>query len=72
MFRIYFTNVGHREKSVNFEVNADTLEEAENTALIECRKQLLSKNVMLVHVKNLTYEVVAGLTVVGRVFIRSL
>lgn len=71
MFNIVFTDLGRTNWDGSIETDMDTLEDAENVALLECRKLLASEFIMLEHQDNLFYHVTAGLTTVGQVKIRS-
>ncbi len=71
MFNIVFTDLGRTKWDGSIETDMETLEDAENVALLECRKLLASKYIMLTHQSNLFYQVTTGIDTVGHVKIRS-
>lgn len=72
MFKIQFCGIGRAKWNGEIEVDDETLEEAENVALFECRRHLVSSLISLVYIDNLVYDVLAGLYTVGRVKITSI
>lgn len=72
MFRIYFDLTGKYEWSGDIEVEAETLGEVETIALLECRRRLASRYVLLLYIRDLTYAVQRGFKTMGKIKIRSL
>lgn len=72
MFRIYFSSLLKHREDYHIESDCETLEEAENVALFECRQALGSNRVMLLHRGDMVYDIRNGMELVGDVKIRSL
>jgi len=70
-WKIELKNIGRGKINHSLEVNADTLPEAENRAIRECQKYLMSDDVGLLDNSDLTYTVTAGYNSVGTVSITS-
>ena len=71
MFNIVFTDLGRTKWDGSIRADVETLEDAENAALLECRRLLVSRDIMLSHLEDLSYNVLAGMQTVGHVKIRS-
>lgn len=71
MFNIVITDLGQTKWDGSIKTDVETLEDAENVALLECRKLLASRYVMLSYQDDLFYRVIAGMETVGHIKIRS-
>ena len=75
MFRISYSIINSETKHAAIgcvDVDLETLPEAEDAALIECRMCLSWDKIMLEYVDDLFYSVFNGLDCIGGVKIRSL
>ena len=71
MFSICFDICGDAT-GIDIVADVETLSDAENIALIECRERVFSDKIMINHTYDLTYGVFDGLDCIGGVKIRSL
>lgn len=72
MFKIILLDIGKDGKKVEFDTEADTLEQAEQVAGLECSNHLGINVVSLIHDEELVYEVIAVGCSVGWCVIRTL
>lgn len=72
MFRIHFSSPLKHREDFHIEADCETLDDAENIALAECRLIQGDNHTMLLHRGNLEYDIREGMRLIGRVKIRSL
>lgn len=72
MFRIHFSSPLKHREDFYIETDCETLEEAEDVALCECRLFEADEYIMLLHRGVMLYDIRAGMRLIGNVFIRSL
>ena len=71
-WRIELQDIGRSKVSRSIEINAKTLPDAENRAIKECGRHLMSRDIGLIDKTDLTYTVLAGMHTVGKVNIISI
>lgn len=72
MFAIIFNGITDSVEDLSIEVDCQTLSEAEDAALCQCRILKGHSFIELNHIGHLIYNVFEGVCVIGHVKIRSL
>ena len=66
-WKINLLNIGRGKVTRSVDINAETLPDAEQRAIQECGKHLMSRDIGLIDKTDLTYTVLAGMRSVGKV-----
>jgi len=70
LWQIAYIKIGYTQESKMAPTNAETLDDVENEALLECRRICRNNKIMLSYTQENTYKVMWGFTQLGWVVIR--